>query len=133
IAVLATAFGAQPFDVFLWSGVIGTLILLFAYIMATLGAMRLLFFSGRARVATWQIVIPIGALLVLGYTIYRNVWPYPAMHNTDGSINAFFFLPIVCGVWILLSVLLILARPEIARRAGERLTAEEGLSAAEAA
>jgi hypothetical protein len=95
--------------------------------------MRLLFFSGQARVPMWQIVIPIGALLVLGYTIYRNVWPYPAMHNTDGSTNAFFFLPIVCGVWILLSVVLILARPAIAQRAGQRLTAEEGLSAADAA
>jgi amino acid transporter len=133
IAILATVFGAKPFDVFLWSGVIGTLILLFAYIMTTLGAMRLLFFSGQARVAMWQIVIPIGALLVLGYTIYRNVWPYPAMHNTDGSTNAFFFLPIVCGVWILLSVVLVLVRPAIAQRAGQRLTAEEGLSAADAA
>jgi amino acid transporter len=133
IAVAAIAFGAKPFDVFVWSGVIGTLILLVAYILATLGAMKLLFFSGQARVAMWQIVIPIGALLVLGYTIYRNIWPYPALHNTDHSINAFFFLPIVCAVWILLSVVLIVARPEIARRAGERLTAEEGLGSASVA
>ena len=87
IAVAALAFGAKPFDVFVWSGVIGTLILLFVYILATIGAMKLLFFSGPAKVAAWQIVIPIGALLVLGYTIYRNVWPYPAMHGDDGSIE----------------------------------------------
>jgi hypothetical protein len=108
--------------------VIGTLILLVVYILATIGAMKLLWFSGPAKVATWQIVIPIGALLVLGYTIYRNIWPYPAMHGDDGSINAFFFLPIVCGIWIALSVLLVLVRPGVARRAGEKLTAEEGLS-----
>jgi len=132
IAVLAIGFRAEPFDVFLWSGVIGTLILLFVYIMATLGAIKLLWFSGPAKVATWQIVIPIGALIVLGYTIYRNVWPYPAHYNTDGSTNPFFFLPIACAAWILLAVLLVVGRPSIAQRAGERLTAEEGLAAAAA-
>ena len=30
---------------------------------------------------TWQIVIPILALVVLGYTLYRNVIPYP----TEGA------------------------------------------------
>jgi len=129
IAVAAIAFGAKPFDVFVWSGVIGTLILLVVYILATIGAMRLLWFSGPAKVAGWQMVIPIGALIVLGYTIYRNVWPYPALHGDGGSINAFFFLPIVCAVWIALSIVLILARPGLARRAGEKLTAEEGLTA----
>jgi amino acid transporter len=129
IAVAALAFGAKPFDAFVWSGVIGTLILLVVYILATIGAMKLLWFSGPAKVPTWQIVIPIGALLVLGYTIYRNIWPYPAMHGDDGSINAFFFLPIVCGIWIALSILLVVVRPAVARRAGEKLTAEEGLSA----
>ena len=97
IAVAALAFGAKPFEAFVWSGVIGTLILLVVYILATIGAMKLLWFSGPAKVATWQIVIPIGALLVLGYTIYPNIWPYPAMHGDDGSINAFFFLP-TCGL-----------------------------------
>ena len=131
IVVSATAFGAQPFDVFVWSGVIGTLILLFAYILATFGAIRLLFLSpGGPKVAAWQILIPLGALLVLGYTIYRNVWPYPAMHLDKGATNPSFYLPIVCGIWILLAVLLVVFRPQIARRAGEKLTADEGLSAA---
>jgi amino acid transporter len=129
IVVSAVAFGAEPFDVFLWSATIGTLILLVAYILATVGAMKLVFFSGERTVPGWQIAIPIGAILVLGYTIYRNVWPYPAMHGDGGAINAFFFLPIACVVWIGLAVLLVLARPGLARRAGERLLADEGLSA----
>jgi amino acid transporter len=130
IVVCATAFGAEPFDVFVWSGVIGTLILLFAYVMATIGAIRLLFFSGERRVPTWQIVIPLGALIVVGYTLYRNVWPYPAMHGAAGATNPSFYLPIVCFIWIVLAVVLVIARPALARRAGERLTAEEGLAAA---
>jgi amino acid transporter len=133
IALSAIAFGAKPFDVFLWAATIGTLILLFAYVMATIGAIRLLFFSGQRKVPTWQIVIPLGGLLVLGYTLYRNVLPYQALHTDTGGTNAFFFLPIICGAWILLAVLLVVARPALARRAGEKLTADEGLGAAAAA
>ena len=59
------------------SGMIGTLILLVAYVLATIGAMRLLFFSGDTTTRRWEIVIPLLALVVLGYTIYRNVVPYP--------------------------------------------------------
>ena len=29
-------------------------------------------------VPMWQVIIPIAGLIVLGYTIYRNVWPYPS-------------------------------------------------------
>ncbi len=128
IAVCAVAFHATPFDVFVWSGVIGTLILLFAYAMATIGAIRLLFFSGQRKVAGWQIVIPFAALVVLGYTLYRNVFPYPSLHTSTGGINASFWLPIACGAWVLLAVGLVLLRPSLARRAGGMLTAEEGLT-----
>jgi amino acid transporter len=119
IVVDAVVFGAKPFDVFLWSGTIGTLILLVAYALATIGAMRLLFFGGRRLVPAWEIVIPILALLVIGYTLYRNVLPYPT--------GAAAWFPVVCGVWLLAAVLFVLARPRVASRAGERLTREEGL------
>jgi len=119
IIVDAVVFGAEPFDVFLWSGTIGTLILLVAYALATVGAMRLLFFGGRRLVPAWEIVIPILALLVIGYTLYRNVLPYPT--------GAAAWFPVVCGVWLLAAVLFVLARPRVASRAGQRLTREEGL------
>ena len=51
----------------------GTLILLVAYILTTLGAIRLLFVQRKMPVPMWQVIIPIIALVVLGYTIYRNV------------------------------------------------------------
>jgi amino acid transporter len=113
-------FGAAPFDVFSWSGTIGTLILIVVYVLATVGAVRLLFFSGPPRVNRLEIVVPILALLVLGYTLYRNVIPYPT--------GAAAWFPVVCGVWILLAVLFVLARPAVARRAGDRLTADAGLA-----
>jgi amino acid transporter len=115
--------GATPFDEFLYSGTIGTLILLVAYVLATLGAIRLVFFSrltGDLKVARWEIVVPVLALGVLAYTIFRNVVPYPT--------GAAAWLPLVCAVWLLAAVALVTVRPELARRAGEALTAEEGLS-----
>jgi amino acid transporter len=120
IIVDAVVFGAKPFDVFLWSGTIGTLILLVAYALTIIGAMRLLFFGGRRLAPIAEIVIPILALLVIGYTLYRNVLPYPT--------GAAAWFPVVCGLWLLAAVVFVLARPGVARRAGQRLTAEEGLA-----
>lgn len=118
--VYVLAFGAKPFDAFAWSGTIGTLILLVVYIFATVGAMRLLFFSGRPLVRVWEIVIPLLALAVLIYTLIRNVVPYPS--------GAAAWFPVASAVWILLAAGYVLARPRIARRAGERLAAEDGLA-----
>jgi amino acid transporter len=116
-------FGAAPFDVFSWSGTIGTLILIVVYVLATVGAVRLLFFSGPPRVNRLEIVVPVLALLVLGYTLYRNVIPYPT--------GAAAWFPVVCTAWILLAVAFVLARPGVARRAGDRLTADSGLAEAD--
>src|SRR3954453_10908649 len=54
-------FTSDPFDVFIWSGVIGTLILLVAYLLATIGAMRMLWFRTGYLVPLWQIVVPVAA------------------------------------------------------------------------
>jgi amino acid transporter len=111
---------SPSFSVFANSGVIGTLILLVAYVLATVGAMRLLFFSSDSTTPRWEMVIPVLALVVLGYTIYRNVVPYP---SGEAAWN-----PAICAVWLLAAVVLVLVRPAIARRAGERLTADQGLA-----
>ena len=88
-----------PFDTFLWSGTIGTLILLVAYILATLGCIKLVFIDRALAVRQWEIVIPLLALVMLGYTIYRNVWPYP-----PSSAGAAHWLPVVAGAWLLVAV-----------------------------
>ena len=116
-------FDAEPFDVFLWSATIGTLILIFAYLVTVIGAVKFLFLGERPLVPVWEIVVPIAAIAVLGYTLWRNVWPYPE----EGAAQ---WLPVVCGIWLLLGVLIVLARPEATRRAGELLTRSEGLAPA---
>ncbi len=121
IVAWAVAFQAVAFDVFVGAGVIGTLILLVAYAFATLGAIRFLFFSGKARVARWEIVIPVLALIVLGYTLFRNVWPYPEA-GTAG-----FIYPIATVVWLLIGAVLVLVMPNLVHRVDERLRQDEGL------
>ncbi len=124
IVVWAIAFGAHAFDVFVGSGVIGTLILLVAYFFATVGAIKFLFFSGRARVAQWEIVIPVAALIVLALTVYANIWPYPAAGTPA------FYYPIVTVAWLVVGLALVFGMPSIAERVGERLEQDEGLVAA---
>jgi amino acid transporter len=110
IAIICAVFcGATPFDTFLWSGTIGTLILLVAYVLATIGCIKLVFIDKKLPVPTWQVVVPIAALLMLGYTIWRNVFPYP-----DSGPARFF--PVVAFGWLLLVTIVMFAVPGLARR-----------------
>ena len=113
----------KPFDIFLGSGVIGTLILLIAYVLATLGAIKFLFFSGQTKAAKWEIVIPVAGILLLVYTLYKNVIPFP----TSGAGRAY---PIASAIWVIIGIVGIVMRPALAKRLGEKLTADENLSAA---
>ncbi len=113
--------GATPSELFIASGTIGVLILLVVYALATLGATKLLFFSARRHVAVWEAVIPALALLLIGYTLFRNTWPYPT-----GAAGAY---PAVSAAWLLIGVGWVLTRPAVARHAGRRLIADEGLRA----
>ena len=122
ITILAWfAFGVAPFDLFVASGTIGTLILLLVYALATIGAAKLLFLSGEQQVAAWEVVVPFLALVLIGYTLFRNVYPYP----TDAGA----WYPIIAAVWVIVGVILTFVRNVATQRAGERLMAEEGLAA----
>jgi amino acid transporter len=121
--VYAVAFGQTALNIFATSGTIGTLILLVVYLLATIGAIRLLFFSGSVKVRRWEIVIPLAGALVLGYTIYRNVWPYPT-----GTAA---WLPIWAGAWLVAAVLAVILVPQAARRIGVKMMEADGLKPAE--
>ncbi|HEX9041422.1 MAG TPA: APC family permease [Trebonia sp.] len=125
IYVVYVAVSTQPSSVahnaFFWSGTIGTLILLVVYVLAVIG-MTLLVFVRRQMpsVPMWQVIIPIAGLVVLGYTIYRNVYPYP---TSDGA-----WFPVVAGIWLAVAVIGVLAAPRLARRVGGALMSREGIS-----
>jgi amino acid transporter len=115
-AVCALAFGAKPFDTFLWSGTIGTLILLVAYVLATVGCIKLIWIDKKMAVPAWQVVIPVLALVMLLYTIYRNVFPYP----DEGPPRWF---PVVAFGWLALVTVVVLAVPGLASRLAAGLRA----------
>ncbi|MBO0847169.1 MAG: APC family permease [Nocardioides sp.] len=106
----AVAFGAKPFDTFFWSGAIGTLILLVAYLLATIGCIKLIWIDKKMpQVRTWEIVIPLAAVVVIGYTLYRNVFPYP-------TTNPARWFPVVAFGWIIVVAIVAFAVPGFAQR-----------------
>jgi amino acid transporter len=107
---------------FVAAGTIGTLILLVVYVLATIGATRLVFFPGGDAAVRAEIIIPILGLALLGYTLWRNIIPFP-----EGAAR---WLPIAAAVWLLAALVFVLVRPDVTRRAGEQLTAAEGLAPA---
>jgi amino acid transporter len=123
IVIVETAMSAHAdaFNSFLWSGTIGTLILLVVYVLATVGCIMLVFVRHKLPVPMWQVVVPAAGLVVLGYTLYRNVWPYPS-----GTSRWF---PIVSGAWLLAAVIAVLAAPRTASKLGAALAAREGIVA----
>ena len=124
IELIAMIGGASSLGLFVTSGTAGTLILLIAYGLATIGCVKLLFFSGPAApgtkpVAKWELIIPILALALLAYTLLRNVLPVPSGSALWGPGLSIATLVVVLVV--------VFARPNAARRAGRLLTESEGL------
>ena len=117
----AVAAQANAFNSFLWSGTIGTLILLVVYVLASVGCIMLVFVRHKLPVPMWQIIVPIAGLVVLGYTLYRNVWPWPA-----GSAA---WIPSVAGIWLVVAVIVVIFAAGTARKLGAALAAREGIKA----
>lgn len=56
------------------------------YVLATVGMTRLVFVQRKLPgVPAWQMVIPVAAIVVLGYPLYRNVYPYPYHPPPQGN------------------------------------------------
>ncbi len=114
-----TVLQARPFDVFTIAGAAGTLVLLVAYAMACLGTLRLYSRSEGASLSRWEAVIPVLGLAMLGYTVFRNVAPWPTGMSRWG--------PGLAIAVLAAAVAMALARPAATRSAGARLLAQSGL------
>ncbi|GAA2749118.1 APC family permease [Amnibacterium kyonggiense] len=89
--------GAGVLDATYWVLTIGTIGLLVAYVLATVGAIRFLFFGGRTRTPKWQIVVPVLAVLLLAYTLFKNAVGLDAPYS---------WFPYLVAVWLLVGVAL---------------------------
>jgi hypothetical protein len=65
--------GTSVLEATFYALTLGTISLLVAYVLATAGAIRFLFFAGPPKAPRWQVIIPtLGGAFVI-YTIYKNV------------------------------------------------------------
>ena len=65
--------GSAVLDATFYALTLGTISLLVAYVLATVGAVKFLFLDGPPKAPTWQAAIPtLGGAFVV-YTIYKNV------------------------------------------------------------
>jgi amino acid transporter len=107
--------GTTPANAFFYAGTIGVLAILVGYIVTNVGALRFLFWE--RRVALWQAIVPVTAIVILVYVIYKNVHPKPP-HPYDTFPYA------VLG-WLVIGVLIAVLVPGLARSIGSRMTREE--------
>ena len=104
--------GSGVLDATFYSLTVGTIALLVAYILATLGAAKFLFLESEKRAPAWQIIIPVLAVITLGYTIYKN-WA--------GTEAPYSYFPYFVIVWLLIGLVLVVAVPGLAGRVRARL------------
>ena len=79
---------------------------------------------GVRRAPAWQIVVPVLAIAILGYTIDKQV---------AGQTFPYDRFPFVVAIWLLVGLAIVVAVPGLARRIGVGLAREEGLAADDAA
>jgi amino acid transporter len=99
--------GSSVLNATFYALTLGTISLLVAYVLATVGAIRFLFFDGARKAPRWQAVIPtLGGAFVV-YTIYKNVVHVPSPYSYFGWI---------CLVWLTLGAALVAFVPGLATR-----------------
>ncbi len=101
VIVVLRLTGAAVLDATFWSLTLGTIALLVAYVLATVGAIRFLFYRGRTDTPKWQIVVPFVALVLVLYTIYRNAVGLEAPYS---------WFPFMVAGWIVIGLVLSLRR-----------------------
>jgi amino acid transporter len=101
-------------NVFGYLGAIGVLSLLLVYLVTQVAAVLLFWRIGRWRLS--RFLIPLAAIVLIGYTIKSNVLPVPS-----APYNLF---PYVVAAWVLVGVVLVFVIPGLVGRIGRRLQDE---------
>jgi amino acid transporter len=99
---------------FFYLGTIGTLLLIVAYMMVNIGALRWTI-AGRLDGGRAAAILPLLALVVLGFALYSNVWPVP--------VSPFDEFPYIALGWLAVGVAILLVRSRQVAAAGRHLLA----------
>lgn len=106
--------GTSAVNAFFYPATIGVLLILVAYACTSIGALRY-FFLGR-RLPLWELIFPVGALVIVGYTLYKQVSPVPPYPYSR--------FPYYAGAYLLVGLGIVALVPGMASRIGRRLAAE---------
>jgi amino acid transporter len=93
-------------------GTIGVLALLVVYIASQFAAIR--FFAKSGIWHALQFLIPIAAIIMLGYTLYSNVYPVPPAPAQ--------FFPYIVVAWFVIGAVIVLAVPGLSAKIGASFT-----------
>jgi amino acid transporter len=118
--VSVVAFAARGTDgvsAFFYPGTFGTLLLLCMYIATEIGVINYLFVRRRVSVPRVEVAIPLLGIVILGYVLYRNIWPVPAV--------PFNYIAYLTGAWLALGAAIVLLAPGLARSIGANLMRDE--------
>jgi amino acid transporter len=118
VMVVQRIVGTSAVNAFFYPGIIGVLSLLVAYMVTNLGAIKFLWID-RRRAPLWQLPIPVLGMAFLGYVIYKQV---------SGQSFPYDRFPYLVLGWLVLSLVVVIAAPGLARRLGEGLARREGLA-----
>jgi amino acid transporter len=115
--------GTEAVNAFFYPGTMGVLLMLVSYLVCNTGAIVYLYLRGERRAPLPEIVIPIIALGIIVYVLYEN--------TLAGSLKyPYTVFPLVVAGWLVLGLAIAVLVPGLARRVGEGLAREEGLTVA---
>jgi amino acid transporter len=104
VVVIWFLYGTPAVSIFGDFGTIGVLALLLAYLTTQVAAIKL--FAGRE----WRgpkLIIPIVAIVLIGYAFYANVWPVPAAPGR--------YFPYIVLLWLIVGLAISFMRPDAIR------------------
>ncbi|GII23440.1 APC family permease [Planosporangium mesophilum] len=110
--------GDAALDSYFYFAIIGTVCLMFTYLMVEVGVIRFIA-TGRVAIPRYEIVVPILGVGVIAAAFYFNV------KGQDSLLNS----PYIAFAWCAVGLIIVLAAPGLARRIGTTLTAELGTHA----
>lgn len=108
-------FGATSVDAYYWYATLGTLCMVVAYGMTSVGVIRHTF-RPSSGIPKWEIVIPALGLVYLVFVYIIQV---------TGQEAPYTYFPWAVGLWCLIGLVIVISRPALAKRIGERLTVED--------
>jgi amino acid transporter len=115
--------GTEAVNAFFYPGTMGVLLMLVSYFVCNTGAIVFLYLRGQRRAPILELPIPIIALAIIVYVLYQNTL-------ADSLEYPYTVFPLVVAGWLLIGVLIAVLVPGLARRIGEGLAREEGITVA---